>query len=87
MSFGKPPETAKEVENAKNADTVISTSIDTLHMFFPKCEITVLVRNPDDPDQKLLGTTDDIREVLKVFQDAAADWKNSRLSDCEGGKN
>lgn len=86
MSFGRPPETPEEAEKAKSADTVISASIDTLHMFFPTCEITVLVRHPDKPDQKLLGTTDDIREVLKVFQDAAADWKNSRLSDCEGGK-
>lgn len=49
--------------------------------------MTVLVRNLDHPDMKLLGTTDDIREVVKVMQEAEADWEHSRLHGVEGGRN
>ena len=89
MSFerDKSSLSKEEREGAERADNVVSQCIDTLKMLFPNSEVTVLVRNVHNPEMKLLGTTDDIVEVLKVIHDAVADWHHSRLHGVEGGQN
>lgn len=77
----------EDQDGAERADKIISATIDTLKMLFPRSEVTILVRNLDHPDMKLLGTTDDINEVVRVMQEAEADWEHSRLHGVEGGRN
>jgi hypothetical protein len=76
--YGLSPESA--------ADALVSCSVDALMEFFPDCAVTVLVRNLEDPEKKLLCTTDEIGAVVKMVTDAGADWANSRMSGCEGGR-